>query len=124
MSDCFCKIIGKVLHVGPVESVGKKDFKKRVMIIETQDRYPAQLQTEWMRDRLDDPQGLTRGDVVTIEARVDGREYNGRYYTSLIGQRVEPVVDADRRQPDEEAEPTAPGPDEQPVEKSNDTLPF
>ena len=106
MSDCFCKIIGKVLHVGPVESVGAKGFKKRLLVVETQDKYPAILAVEWNRDRLDDPQGLTRGDVVTVEARVDGREYNGRYYVSLIGQRVEAVTDADRRPPDEEAEPT------------------
>ena len=62
--------------------------------------------------------------MVSVEARVDGREYNGRYYVSLIGQRVEAVTDADRRPPDAEAEPSAPGPGEQPVEKSNDALPF
>ena len=126
MSDCFCKIIGKVVHVGRVELVGPKEFKKRLLVVETQDKYPVVLATEWTRDRLDDPDGLHRGDVVIVEARVDGREYNGRYYTSLIGQRVEAVTDADRRPPDAEAEPQgqpSPIPDER-QDDTTATLPF
>ena len=85
MSDVICTITGKVLHVGAVESVGAKSFKKRVLVIETQDKYPAPLAVEWFGDQLDAPDAVGRGDVATVTARVQGREWNGRWYVSLAG---------------------------------------
>ena len=100
MSDVYCKIVGKVRHIGPVEEVGPKGFKKRLLVVETLDRYPVVLATEWSRDRLNEPDDVAGlGDVVKIEARVDGREYNGRWYVSLIGQKVESVTEPTARTP-------------------------
>ena len=85
MSDVICTITGKVLYVGGVETVGAKGFKKRVLVIETQDKHPTPLAVEWFGDQLDAPDAVGRGDVATVTARVQGREWNGRWYVSLAG---------------------------------------
>ena len=124
MSDAFTTITGKVVEIGDVQTVGAKGFKKRLLVVQTQDKYPATLATEWSRDLIDAPMDLTLGDVVRVEARIDGRAYNGKYYTTLIGRRVEPVESRKSEPPPETVDVPADLPPEAEPSDRQDTLPF
>jgi single-strand DNA-binding protein len=83
MSEITLK--GRVLFVGVTESVGTNNFQKRTIAVEIGDQYPQQIGVEFVKEGCLKLDGVTIGDTVEIKANLRGREYQGKYYTSLQG---------------------------------------
>jgi hypothetical protein len=83
MSEIVLK--GRVLHIGQTESVGANNFQKRLIAIETNEQYPQQIGVEFVQDKCAKLDGVAVGDTVEIKVNLRGREYQGKYYTSLQG---------------------------------------
>lgn len=79
---------GIVNHIGQVETVGAKGFKKRLLVIETDSKYDNLLPVEFKQDKCALLDVLDVGQQVTVSFSVGGREYNGRYFASISGWKV------------------------------------
>lgn len=64
-------------------------FSKREFVITTQEQYPQQVKFEMTKDRADIIESLAIGDLVRVSFNVRGNEYQGKYYVSLQGWKVE-----------------------------------
>lgn len=106
---------GKVLHVGETEQVSDK-FCKRLLVLDDpmSEKYPQQIPFEFVQDAVSKLDGVNIGDKVTVSFNLSGREWNGRYFGSNKGWRIN--VDAPAK-PSEEL-------DGYPLDEEPDVPPF
>ncbi len=100
-------LTGKVIRVGETVNVSDK-FKKRELVIETDEKYPQSVPLEFVQDKTEMLDGINEGDTVTVSYNLRGREWNGKYYVNVQGWRLEktgsapaPVVENDPVQADD-----------------------
>lgn len=100
-------LTGKVIRVGETVNVSDK-FKKRELVIETDEKYPQSVPLEFVQDKIELLDGINEGDAVTVSYNLRGREWNGKYYVNVQGWRLEktgsapaPVVENDPVQADD-----------------------
>ena len=83
------EVIGKVIVIGDTETVGAAGtFKKRLIVVETAEQYPQKLPVDFVQDKCSILDKYNVGDEVTIGVNVRGNEYNGKYYVSLNGWKI------------------------------------
>jgi hypothetical protein len=82
-------ITGVVYHVGPVETVGDKGFTKRLLVVRTESQYDNLIPVELKKDKCALADGLRVGQSVTVHVNLGGREYSGKYYSSITGWKIE-----------------------------------
>ena len=59
------------------------------IVLEIPDKYPQLVLFQFKNDRTEQLKDLKVGDNVRIHWNLRGREFNGKFYTSLDGWRVE-----------------------------------
>jgi len=64
-------------------------FFKRDFVITTNDQYPQDIKFGALKERVEQLDGLSVDDEVTVKFDVKGREYNGNYYVDLNAWRIE-----------------------------------
>ncbi len=64
-------------------------FSKREFVITTEEQYPQHVKFEMVKERADILQSCAIGEKVKVSFNVRGNEYQGKYYVSLQGWRVE-----------------------------------
>ncbi|MFA9290381.1 MAG: DUF3127 domain-containing protein, partial [Solirubrobacteraceae bacterium] len=69
-------------------------FRKKELVVVTQEQYPQQILIEFVQDKVDLLSGLNDGDDVTVSINVKGREWVNaegvsKYFNSIQGWRVE-----------------------------------
>lgn len=77
---------GNISKILPTENIGK--LTKRVFVVKTNDKYPQEVGLELYNDKVDLLKNFKEGDAVEVSFNVRGREYNGKYYTSLAAWRI------------------------------------
>ena len=82
------EIKGKVFLVGETETVGAKDFKKRLLVVETDEQYSQKIPVDFVQDKVNLLDFITTGQEVTVSINIRGNEYNGKYYVNLQGWQV------------------------------------
>lgn len=85
------EISGKVIFALPeITGVSKagKPWKKREYVLETQETYPKKVHFDFFGERADQ-YPLSVGDDITLSFDIESREYNGRWFTSIRGWKVE-----------------------------------
>ena len=64
----------------------KNNFKKREIVIVSNEQYPQEIKFEFTDEnginKLDD---YAEGEKVKIDFKLRGNEYQGKYYTNLVG---------------------------------------
>ena len=70
-------------------------FRKREVVIETDENYPQVVMCEFTQDRADIPSRYREGDKVTVSINIRGREWTNRdgetkYFVSIKGWRMAP----------------------------------
>ena len=89
MSDKY-EVKGAVKLVGKMETLGNKGFTKRELIVTTPDeKYPQDIKIDFVKDNCSKLDGIDIGDEVTVAVNLRGSEYNGKYYVSLTGWKIE-----------------------------------
>jgi hypothetical protein len=86
------EIQGTIKHVGEIEQVSQS-FKKRLLVVVTEDQYPQTLAVEFTQDKVGMIDDLTEGQEVTVAVNLRGREWispkgETRYFMTLNGWRV------------------------------------
>ena len=88
-------IKGEVKFVDEVREYGANGFRKQEVVVETGDgKWDNPIAVEFTKDNIEKSQTLKKGDRVTIEARVNGREWQGRdgvtkWFTSISAYKLQ-----------------------------------
>ena len=91
-------ISGKVKLISETKEYGSNGFRKREIVLTTQEQYPQNILVEFIQDRTDLLDLFNIGDFVKIDINLRGREWTNdkgeiKYFNSIQGWRIEKVED-------------------------------
>lgn len=82
------EIKGKIFIIGETKTVGQKDFKKRLLVVETDEQYSQKIPIDFVQDKTTLLDAFQTGQSVTVGVNVIGSEYNGKYYVNFQGWSI------------------------------------
>lgn len=87
------EIVGKIIVLGETMTVGSAGtFRKRTVVVETDEQYKQSIPIDFVQDKCDILNAYPVGESVKVGINIRGNEYNGKYYVSLNGWRIEKDV--------------------------------
>ena len=89
------EVSGKVKVVGAEQQVSPT-FRKRELVVTTDEQYPQSIMIEFVQDKSDLLNTIAVGDNVKVSINLGGREWvnpqgETKYFNSIKGWRVEKV---------------------------------
>lgn len=88
------KATARIHYISPVMQVSENFLKRDLILDDSWEKdgksYPNFVLIEFTGDKMAQLDMFRAGQVVTVEAFVIGREYQGRYYNSIKGKSVVP----------------------------------
>ena len=93
------EITGKIKAIGETQTFGSKGFKKREMVITTDEQYPQHILIEFVQDKCDLLNKFKVNATVKVSLNLRGREWinpqgETKYFNSIQGWRIESALDA------------------------------
>jgi len=87
------EVIGRVKVINPVQQVSAT-FKKRELVVTTEEQYPQHIMIEFTQDKTDLLNNYTPGEQVKVSINLRGREWvnpqgETKYFNSIQGWRIE-----------------------------------
>ncbi|MCK5616209.1 DUF3127 domain-containing protein [Candidatus Pacearchaeota archaeon] len=109
-------IKGKIVKINETQTIGDKGFTKRSLILQTLDKYPQELNIEFIKDKCDLLDKLAEGQEVAISTNILGRKWTNpegvdMWFNSLQGWNIELLI---KQEPEPEQAP----------DQAPDDLPF
>ncbi|MBW1295275.1 DUF3127 domain-containing protein [Aquimarina litoralis] len=100
------EVQGKVKMVGETQTFGSNGFRKREIVVTTDEQYPQHIMVEFIQDKCDLLNNFQIGQDVKISINLRGREWvnpqgETKYFNSIQGWRIENL---------QAAAPSAPAP--------------
>ena len=88
------EIQGKVKLIGETQTFGANGFRKRELVITTEEQYPQHIMVEFVQDKTDLLNNCQVGHQVKISINLRGREWvnpqgETKYFNSIQGWRIE-----------------------------------
>ncbi len=88
------EIQGKIKVLGETKTVGSGGFRKREVVVTTEERYPQHILVEFTQDNTDLLNNFQVGQAVKISINIRGREWTSpqgeiKYFNSIQGWRIE-----------------------------------
>lgn len=88
------EVIGKIKLITETETFGTNGFRKRDIVVTTEDQYPQHLKLEFHQDKTDLLNSYQVGEDVKININLRGREWinpegEAKYFNSIVGWRIE-----------------------------------
>jgi hypothetical protein len=93
------ELTGKVHHIGEVQTF-PSGFSKRVLVIQTEEKYPQTILVEFAKEKASLLDKLTIGQEVTVYYNLRGNEYKNKFYVNLSGWKIAQVGTPDTSAPD------------------------
>ena len=81
-------VTGTVYNVGEIITFDS-GFTKREFVIETDDQYPQKIKLELLKDATALVDESMLGEKVTASFDLQGREYDGKFYTNVKCWKIE-----------------------------------
>src|SRR6187431_1759590 len=87
------EVVGKVKVVNAVQQVSAS-FKKRKLVVTTDEQYPQMIMIEFTQDKCDLLNNYNVGEQVKVSINLRGREWinpqgEAKYFNSIQGWRIE-----------------------------------
>lgn len=87
------QITGTIKKIGETQTFGQNGFRKREIVITTNEQYPQTLMVEFTQDRAELLNNYTPGQQVSISINLRGREWvnpqgETKYFNSLNGWNI------------------------------------
>lgn len=87
------EVTGKIKMIDTTKEVGSSGFKKRDVVVTTDEQYPQHILVQFVQDKCDLLNGLTVGEAVKIDINLRGREWvnpQGEtvYFNTIQGWRI------------------------------------
>ena len=78
------------------DTKGKSGFRKRELVVTTQEQYPQNILVEFVQDRCEILDSFQVGELVKIDINIRGREWTNKdnevkYFNSIQGWRIEKI---------------------------------
>ncbi len=94
----FMEITGRIKKIFETQNVSAS-FKKREIVITTQEQYPQDIIIEFTQDKTDVLNAYQPGQEVRVSINIRGREWINpegvaRYFNSIQGWRIENLANA------------------------------
>ena len=88
------EVQGKIKVIGKTETFGSNGFRKRELVVTSQEQYPQDILLEFVQDKCDVLNGYKVGDNVKVNINLRGREWvnpqgETKYFNSIQGWRIE-----------------------------------
>ena len=116
---------GTVKKIGEVQTFPSGFSKREIVVTSEEDRYPQDVSFEFLKEKADLLNNIGEADRVKVTFDIGGREYNGRYFNSLKGWKIEKVGDTAQAAPEPAAaSPAGRAPMPKDVVEDDDNLPF
>ena len=124
------EIQGRIKLINETKTFGNNGFRKRELVITTEEQYPQHLLIEFIQDKTDLLDRFAEGQQVKVSINLRGREWvnpqgETKYFNSIQGWRIEALEEAT---PEAGAPPTPPLDSFEPAddlkEEDYDDLPF
>lgn len=93
------EVLGKVKLIGEVQTFGEKGFRKRELVVTTDEQYPQMIMIEFVQDNCDLLKSYLVGQDVKVYINLRGREWvnpqgEAKYFNSVQGWRIESLAQA------------------------------
>ena len=94
------EIQGKILKIDETKTFGQRGFKKREIVVTTDEQYPQTIMVEFIQDKCDLLNAFNAGDDVKVSINLRGREWinpegEAKYFNSIQGWRIEKGKESD-----------------------------
>ena len=91
--------IGKIKQLGETASYGSNNFRKREIVVTTDEQYPQDILIEFVQDKCDILDNYKVGQNVKVSINLRGREWvnpegETKYFNSVQGWRIEALETA------------------------------
>ncbi|WP_417370211.1 DUF3127 domain-containing protein [Gelidibacter japonicus] len=123
------EVQGKIKMIGETQTFGNNGFRKREVVVTTEEQYPQHIMVEFVQDKTDLLNNYQVGQNVKVSINLRGREWvnpqgETKYFNSIQGWRIESLqeVAAGNMPPVAPAEAFQPANDLK--EDDHDDLPF
>lgn len=89
------EVAGKIKKIFE-EQTFSSGFRKREVVVTTQEQYPQHISIEFLQDKIDLVSSLNEGDEVKVSINLRGREWTNpegvtKYFNSITGWKVEKI---------------------------------
>ena len=90
------EITGKIKLIGETQTFGASGFRKRELVVTTDEQYPQMLMIEFVQDKTDALNSYKVGEDVKVSINLRGREWINpegvaKYFNSIQGWRIEKI---------------------------------
>ncbi|MEE9362561.1 MAG: DUF3127 domain-containing protein [Cellulophaga sp.] len=123
------EIQGKIKLLGETKTFGNNGFRKREVVITTEEQYPQHIMIEFVQDKCDLLNSFSVGQGAKISINLRGREWvnpegEAKYFNSIQGWRIENLQEttSESKPPVPPAEAFTPA--DNLKEEDHDDLPF
>jgi len=88
------EVTGKIKWLDETKTYGSNGFRKREVVITTEEQYPQHILVEFVQDKCDLLNSFSEGQAVKIGINLRGREWvnpqgETKYFNSVQGWRIE-----------------------------------
>jgi len=93
------EVQGRIKMVGETQTFGGNGFRKREIVVTTEEQYPQHIMVEFVQDKCDLLNNYKVGQEVKISINLRGREWvnpqgETKYFNSIQGWRIETLQPA------------------------------
>jgi len=93
------EVSGKIKLIDETKTYGTKGFRKREVVIVTNEQYPQSIMVEFIQDKCDLLNNYSVGQDVKISINLRGREWTNpqgevKYFNSIQGWKIEGLGNA------------------------------
>lgn len=102
-------LTGSIKEIKQTQTFGEKGFRKREVVLTTNETYPQHILIEFIQDKCDVLNNYNVGEQINVGINLRGREWinpegESKYFNSIQGWRIESIndipVQADEVDPD------------------------
>ena len=91
------EVQGSIKLIDATKTYGNNGFRKRELVLTTEEQYPQHLMIEFVQDKCDLLDGFTPGQQVKISINLRGREWvnpqgETKYFNSIQGWKIESLT--------------------------------
>lgn len=91
------EVLGKIKLIEPTQEVGSNGFKKRSVVVTTEEQYPQFISVTFTQDKCDLLDTYQVGEQVKIAINLRGREWvspqgETKYFNDIQGWRIEKLA--------------------------------
>ena len=123
------EVTGKIKWIDETKTYGNNGFRKREVVITTEEQYPQQILIEFIQDKCELLNTYQVGQNVKIGINLRGREWTNsegetKYFNSIQGWRIDALENDSNTKIPPIPPPTSFEPAEGEANEADDDLPF